>query len=82
MGLRLQRQLGPVQHLTPGQWTIETASGRPAIRCPACGGISDLDEAHRVLTGGVVSPIWSCPFASCAFQEFLSLEAYGEAVLR
>lgn len=80
MGQRLQRNLGPVTHLTPSQYTVETASGDPAICCPKCGGISDLE--FSVLVGGVVSQIWSCPYVSCPFVDYLTLESYGEEVLR
>ena len=82
MGLRLRRCLGPVPHLAPAEYTVETASGKPAVSCPACGGISDLVEPYRVIAGGLVSPIWRCPFVTCCYEQFLSLEAWGEAVLR
>lgn len=79
MGLRLARNLGPVSHLTPGQWTAETASGLPAICCPKCSGVSDLE--HRVLTGGVVSMVWACSGEGCSYVDFISLEAWGELVV-
>lgn len=78
MGLRLARNLGPVAHLTAGQYTVETVSGEPAICCPACGGVSDLEFGVHV--GGVVSQIWSCPYASCPFQDYLTLESWMEPV--
>lgn len=76
MGLRLQRLLAPVTALTPGQYTTETVHGGPAVCCPGCGEISDLPETHRILTGGVVSPIWSCPSQRCPFVEFLTLDSW------
>lgn len=79
MGQTLQRCLGPISHLDPGQYTLATASGDPAIRCPSCGGISDLEI--KVLAGGVVEEIWSCPFAACSFQSYLVLESHDEPVL-
>jgi hypothetical protein len=82
VGLRLRRCLGPVPHLAPAEYTVETASGDPAICCPACGEATDLDmKTHRVLPGGMVSPIWSCPLSSCAYQGFNTLESYGEPVV-
>lgn len=83
MGLTIQRNLGPVAHLSPRQYTVETASGLPAICCPNCGGISEIDvgKTHRVLTGGLVSPVWACPYETCPLIEFLYLEAYGEPVV-
>ena len=80
MGLRLARNLGPVSHLTAGQWTDETASGKPAVCCPACAEVSELE--HRVLTGGIVSMVWACPAERCPFVDFLTLEAWGEEVPR
>ncbi len=79
MARQLPRNLGPVASLDAGQWTAETASGRPAISCPSCSAISDLPETHHVLAGGFVSPAWSCP--RCSYVSFLGLEAHGEDVL-
>lgn len=80
MGLRLQRCLGPVGCLTPGQYTIETASGEPAVCCPGCSFVSDLDTGVHV--GGVVAQIWSCPYAACSFCDYLTLESWGEDVAK
>lgn len=77
MAQTLQRSLGPVGHLSAGQYTVETVTGTPALCCPSCAGISDLE--FEVYRGGVVSQIWSCPFASCPFVEYLVLEAHGES---
>ena len=82
MGQTIQRHLGPVQSLLAAQWTELTASGRPAICCPKCGRASDLPLESRVLQGGEVSPIWSCPWEGCPAMMFVKLEAWGEPVLR
>jgi hypothetical protein len=76
VAVRLQRLLAPATRLEPGQWSAETASGREAVCCPGCGEIAERSDTHRVLTGGLVSPIWNCP--SCSFLDFLELEAHGE----
>jgi hypothetical protein len=81
MGFRLQRNLGPVAHLTRGQYTVETASGRPAICCPGCEEVSELAETHRVLTGGIVSLVWACPDGRCPYMDFITLESWGEPVV-
>ena len=81
MGVRYSRNLGPVKHLQVQEWTDETASGRPALRC-ACGTIFDLPESHRVLAGGLVAPVVKCPSGTCSFLDFIELEAWGEEVLR
>jgi hypothetical protein len=80
VGLTLQRNLGPVTSLTARQWTAETLTGEPAICCPNCARVSDLE--FPVYHGGVVSQIWSCPYADCSFVDYLTLEAWGEDVLR
>jgi hypothetical protein len=80
MGHRLQRNLGPVTALTAGQWTDQTATGAPAVCCPKCARVSEIEFGVHV--GGVVSQIWSCDFADCPYQDYLTLEAYGEEVAR
>lgn len=79
MGRTLQRLLGPVRALDRGQYTTETVSGRPAICCPECGDISELDDIHRILPGGLVTPLWPC--VECAFADWIVLEASDEPVL-
>lgn len=81
MAIVLQRHLGPVAHLDQGQWTSETASGKPAVSCSLCGNISELDE-HTVDRQGNVTPRWCCPNSSCPVMEFLRLESFGEEVLQ
>lgn len=76
MALRLQRHLGSVATIEPGQWTAETASGRPAVCCPAC---SSVDEVLSVvLPGGAVALAYRCESGECAFHEWIELEAFGE----
>lgn len=67
--------------MAAGQWTDETASGRPAIACPACGGISELPETHTVRGGGIVTPLFSCPYV-CPLMEFITLDDWQEEVRR
>lgn len=80
MGARLQRNLGPVSHLEPGEYTVETRDELPAVSCPACGGISEIEFGVHV--GGVVSQIWSCHYASCPFVDYLTLESWGLEVVK
>ena len=79
MGRTLQRNLGPVTALTAAQWTDQTAGGDPAVCCPSCGRVADLDL--RVIHGNVIGR-WRCPYEDCTFQDWLSLEAWAEEVLR
>lgn len=75
MGDTLQRNLGPVSHLTARQYTIATPTGDPVVCCPKCERASDLDCGVHI--GGVVAQIWSCPYADCPFQDYLTLEDWG-----
>lgn len=75
MALRLARNLGPVAALEPGEYTLETASGRPALRCPGCGGI---DELIGTISAGRLLEAFRCATTTCSFHEWLELEAYGE----
>lgn len=79
MSTRLNRNLGPVSRLSPGEYTTETVSGDPALSCPSCGGVSDIEfEVHDT---GRVSQIFSCPYASCPFVDYIDLEAWDEEVV-
>lgn len=80
MAVVFRRLLAPATRLSPGEWSSETVSGREAWACPSCGAIAELGETHRVLRGGLVSPILDCD--GCAWCEFAQLEAHGEEVLR
>jgi len=80
VGQTLRRNLGPVSHLELGEYTVETRDDEPVVRCPKCGGVSDLElEVYR---DGTVEGFWSCLYASCSFQSYLLLEGWGEEVLR
>lgn len=77
MGVRLRRLLAPATKLSPGEWSAETASGYPAMSCPCCGAIAELDE-HVVSVGGDVRPIFSCPSPACPFMDFVELSAWND----
>lgn len=80
MVVTLKRLLTDARRLTAGEWSDDTQSGGVAVSCPDCGEIFDLDDTYRVMPGGRVSPVWSCP--ACPFLNFIELEAFGEPVLR
>lgn len=76
MAIRLQRHLGAVSSIEPGQWTAETASGLPAVCCPAC---SAVDEIHGwIETNGKVALAYRCESGECPFYEWIELEAFSE----
>lgn len=79
MGLRLSRHLGRVESLSAGRYTLETASGRPAVSCPLCEKISEVKPSHHIHVGGDVTPIFSCEW--CPFLDWISLDAVHETVV-
>ena len=74
--IRLERSHAPATMLEPGQWTVRTATGIPAVSCPLCGQVDEL--AEHDFPGGCVSPIRSCPAARCPFLEHLELTGWNE----
>jgi hypothetical protein len=70
--MRFERHEGPTVSLLPKQWTDRTASGKPALMCPCCGGVFELEETHTVRGAGIVTPIVACPYA-CPFIEYVTL---------
>jgi hypothetical protein len=78
--VRFERHEGPTLSLLPKQWTDQTASGKPAVMCPCCGGVYELEvglgETHTVRGAGIVTPIVSCPYV-CPFIEFVTLADWG-----
>lgn len=87
--MKFLRSLAPVTCIEPGEWTMETASGAPAVRCENCGGISEIDRRvpnddgvkPTISEEGFVDPTWSCPYATCTAEGLAWLEAWGEVVL-
>jgi hypothetical protein len=75
MAIRFARLLGPVTALEPGEYTLETASGRPAVRCPGCGSI---DEVTGTISAGRVLEAYRCETPTCSFHEWIELQGYGE----
>jgi hypothetical protein len=81
MGCRLNRHLGTVHTMLPGQFTIRTASGNPAVSCPVCGTIYEIPATHRWDEGGRVVPALKCADPACSFLEYVELGAINEEVL-
>lgn len=76
MAIRLQRHLGPVASIEPGQWTAETASGKPAVCCPACSSVDEIPG--EVAADGAVANAYRCESGECPFMEWLVLESFNE----
>lgn len=70
--MRFERHPGSTLSLLPKQWTNRTASGRPALMCPCCSGVFELEATHTVRGGGIVTPILVCPYA-CPLMEYATL---------
>lgn len=74
MGLRLQRALGDVASLGPGQYTRRVAplAGKVALSCPICGVIDTLADGHVIDRAGRVTPAFRC--SRCPFWDWLELD--------
>jgi len=79
VGLRLQRLLTDARRLDRGQYSTDTASGRVAVACPACGHVAEIPEDREPPKGSdVVKLRWLCESVACSFAEFISLESWLE----
>lgn len=80
MGDVLQRHLGGVDTLEPGQYTTagvaQYVEAKAVVRCASCGGIDVLADKHEVNPDGRVVPAWTCPTATCGARCWLWLEAW------
>lgn len=60
--VRIEHHDGPVETMDVATWTDRTATGRPMLRCPACGGyfeiVTPLDENGEA----TITCPWSCSF--------------------
>lgn len=79
MSVVYRRNLGPVEHLEPGEWTDRTVSGRAVLCCAECGGYQEVPDTHRVEDGGLIVPALRCETVSCSRYLYIRLEAWGEA---
>ncbi len=80
MGHVLNRALGPVAELQPGEYTTRTGPmlvGKCALRCRQCGGLDTLGEKHTIDGAGRVTPSWRCPTVTCGEVLWLTLESWG-----
>jgi hypothetical protein len=75
-----KRSLDRVERLDMGEWTDATASGLPVLRCPACGGLTELSADHRIIEGGLVVPAVKCATATCVAFAYVRLADWGEVI--
>lgn len=77
MSILYRRNLGPVQHLEPQEYTTETASGQAVLRCSECGGYQEVRaETHRVEDSGLIVPALRCETVSCPRYLYIRLESW------
>jgi hypothetical protein len=74
MAVPIERLDAPVAALAPGQYTVQTASGRPAICCPGCGGIEELEAP--IDARGAVAEAFKCVTPTCRFFDRVDLVAW------
>lgn len=67
----------PTPRLQPGEWTKETASGRPALACRCCGSVQEIDDRYRLVDGDRVVPAFSCETETCSAYEYVRLGGLG-----
>ncbi|HEX5064128.1 MAG TPA: hypothetical protein VFV99_32350 [Kofleriaceae bacterium] len=77
-----KRSLYPVEGLLAGEWTDETATGRPAVCCARCSGIYDIPETHRIDPAGFVRPELKCGAGCSEVGYGVRLLNYADEVLR
>lgn len=73
MGVTYNRNLGSIEALDHGQYTLETESSRAALRCALCGYLFVLPAHCRVELDGRVVPAIKCPAPGCSFFEYVTL---------
>lgn len=76
MGLRLQRHLGPLGSIEPGQYAVDAPC--VFVSCPACGCVDDVSVTNPPPPSGNLPHEWRCPTATCSFKSYLSLDCWGE----
>ncbi len=81
MGDVLNRNLGTVDALQPGEFTTvgcgEFVEARAILRCPKCGGIDALTDDYAIQRDGRVVPAWRCPTETCGAVLWISLESWS-----
>lgn len=78
--VRYERSLARVERLNAREWTDETATGKPVLCCRKCGGLTEIDDDHRI-EGDRVVPAVTCATVTCGLTEYVTLGDYA-AVLR
>lgn len=85
--MKFLRSLAPATCIEPGEWTMESASGAPAVCCELCESTSEIDRRVAVdgvkptiNEDGIVEPTWKCP--CCGVVTLVWLESWGEEVLK
>ena len=69
--IRFEHHDGPVETMDVKTWTIRTASGQAALRCPICGGIFEVVRFADPIKGLATV---RCPWACCSFFEHIKLD--------
>ena len=62
MPIRIEPHEGTVETMGVATWTILTASGKPAVRCPCCGGVFDILTPIELDGTATIACPWSCSF--------------------
>jgi hypothetical protein len=76
------RNLGPVEHLSAGEWTDDPDTGRVALCCARCAAVFDLTEFHRIDETGFVVPAVPCRRLPCGEFAYVRLQNWADPIVR
>jgi len=62
MPVRIEHHDGPIDTLEVATYTVRTATGRPMLRCPACGGFFEILTPIELDGTATITCPWSCSF--------------------
>lgn len=74
MAQTFRRHLGHESTLDHGHYTVATESGRPVLRCPACGLTYELPAGFNPDLSGRVNYAVQCKQTSCSFWDWVVLD--------
>jgi hypothetical protein len=70
VALRLPRHLGALRDLDVGQYLVDEATPTRVrevhVRCPLCGGVTEIAATHSIARDGRVTPAVVCPTETCS----------------
>lgn len=78
MAQTFKRLFAPVTSLSPGEFTVDTETTRPALCCPYCSIVFDLASGFHYDAAGRINYAVQCPGGRCGFWDFCILDGVWE----